>query len=171
MIPDNKRPPLSYREYRALRQLFGIVEMWNKQGSELKKRLNLIPGGWRDARLLMAVSERLLRKVLETIPTKKLAMIQKELNSTTCEIVVKNTILPDKKEAFTYVEEETLERVTDLAMQFDCLFCEKRGRDARSCQLRKDIERLYMWDFPKVKDGHYCHFAECVIGDFKDETI
>lgn len=167
MIPDNERPPLSYREYRALRQLFGIVDIWDSQGSELKKRLKLIPGGWRDARMLMAVSERLLRKVCETIPIKKLAMIQKELNSTTCEIVVKNTISPTKKEAFTYVEEETLERVTSLAMEMNCMFCEKCGKDARNCQLRKDIERLYMWDFPKVKDGQHCHFAEGVVEDFK----
>lgn len=167
MIPDNERPPLSYREYRALRQLFGIVDSWDEQGSELKKRLKLIPGGWRDARMLMAVSERLLRKVCETIPMKKLAMIQKELNSTTCEIVVKNTISPDKQEAFTYVEEETLERVTSLAMEINCLFCKKCGKDARNCQLRKDIERLYMWDFPKVKDGQHCHFAAGVVEDFK----
>lgn len=167
MIPDNERPPLSYREYRALRQLFGIVDIWDEQGSELKKRLKLIPGGWRDARLIMAVSKRLLTKVCETIPQKKLAMIRKELDSTTCEITVKNTISPTKKEAFTYVEEETLERVTSLAMEMNCMFCEKCGKDARNCQLRKDVERLYMWDFPKVKDGQHCHFAEGVVEDFK----
>lgn len=171
MIPDNERPPLSYREYRALRQLFGIVDAWDTQGSELKKRLKLIKGGWRDARLLMAVSERLLRKVCETIPMKKLAMIQKELNSTTCEITVRNTISPTHHEAFTYVEEEALERITDRAMEMECLFCAKCGKDARNCQLRKDIERLYMWDFPKIKDGQPCHFSEGSVEDFKDEKV
>lgn len=117
--------------------------------------------------MLMAVSENLLRKVCETIPAKKLAMIQKELHSTTCEITVKNTIVPTKKEAFTYVEEEALERITDRAMQMDCLFCEKCGKEARDCQLRKDVERLYMWDFPKIKDGAHCHFAEGTVEDFK----
>lgn len=167
MIPDNERPALSYREYRALRQLFGIVDAWDREGSELKKRLKLVKGGWRDARLIMVVSEKLLRNVCETIPMKKLKMIQKELNSTSCEIVVKNTISPTKKETFTYVEEEALERITDKAMEMECLFCEKCGRDARACQLRKDVERLYMWDFPKIKDGEHCHFAEGTVEDFK----
>ena len=67
MIPDNERPPLSYREYRALRQLFGMVYAWDRDGSELQKRLKLIKGGWRDARLLMTVSEKLLKKLDQAI--------------------------------------------------------------------------------------------------------
>ena len=166
-MPDNEHPALSYREYRALRQLFGVVDAWDREGSELEKRLKLIKGGWRDARLLMMLSEKLLRGILGTIPQKKLRMIQKELESTTCEITVRNTVAPLKKEAFTYVEEEALERITDRAMQMECLLCDKCGKDARNCQLRKDIERLYMWDFPKIKDNQPCHFAEATIGDFK----
>lgn len=43
MMPDKDRPPLSYREYRALRQLFGIVDIWDEQGGELKKGSNSFP--------------------------------------------------------------------------------------------------------------------------------
>ena len=142
MIPDNERPPLSYREYSALRQLFGMVVGWDEKGSELRQRLKLVPHGWRDARMLAAVSSRLLDGLLGTIPVKKLVMIRKELDNTWCEVTVRNSIAPVKKEMFTYVEQETLERVTDRAMELECMFCEKRGKDARKCQLRQDIEEL-----------------------------
>lgn len=170
MIPPDTRPPLSRSEYRALRQLFGVVDAWDEEGSLLKKRLDLIPGGWRDAKMLMSVSGKLLRKILETVPREKLLMIKKELNSTTCEVSVRNTVAPVEKEAFTYVEEKAMERVTAKAMESECLFCEKRGREAKRCQLRKDIERLYMWDFPKIQNDAPCHFAQGRVEDFKNDT-
>lgn len=171
MIPDENREPLSAREYRALRQLFGIVDMWDSQGSELRRRLKLIPNGWRDARLIMSLSVKLLTKLCETIPRERLKLIQKELDNTTCEITVRNTITKDERKAYTYVEEEALERITDKAMEVDCLLCDKRGKEARDCQLRKDIERLYMWGFPKIQKDQNCHFAMCSVEDYKDETI
>lgn len=154
------RPPLSHREYKALRQLFGMVALWDSESGELKKRLAGIPGGWRDARMIASVSDKLLRKILDTVPLKKLAMIRKELRSTVCEVVVKKDVTGVTKEAFTYVEQEALERITSKAMEMSCLFCEKCGKEARDCQLRKDVERLYMWDFPKIHDGAPCPFAE-----------
>ena len=171
MIPDEERPPLSHREYRALQQLFGILYLWNEQGSELKKRLALIPGGWRDARMIATVSDNLLRKLMKTIPFKKLGAIKKELESMTCEVKVRNTVANTEPTPYTYVDQHALERVTLAAME-GCYLCDKCGKDARKCQLRQDIEALYMWDFPKIRDGQQCHFSlDRALGGLKDVEI
>ena len=172
-MENEERPALSQREYNALKQLFGMLYFWNSQAPELKKRLDTIPGGWRDARMISTVADNLLRKLFRTIPFRKLGMIKKELDNTTCEIKVKyNVGSTPSGEAYTYVPQRPLERVTLKAMEMECFLCSKTGRECMKCQLRKDIEDLYMWDFPKVKDGEQCHFSlDRQIGRFKHEAV
>jgi len=171
-MESNEKYALSYREYFALRQLFGISHIWDKSGHEIEKRLKKIPNGWRDAKLIMTLADRLLDKVLLTIPREKLDQIKMELNHTFLEVTVKNCISGTPKgHTYTYVETETLERVTDKAMEISCAFCQNRGKEVRDCQLRKDIERLYNWNFPMVgKDGE-CHFLERFTEDFDHAEI
>ena len=70
MIPNKDRVPLSGREYYALRELFGMVSSFNVCAGDLEKRVKSIPDAWRDYRLLMVLSEKLMQKVLDTIPQK-----------------------------------------------------------------------------------------------------
>lgn len=84
----------SEREYYATRELFGIVSTFNKNAEQLERRVREIPGGWRDLKLIMAVSEKLMKGILRTIPKKKLAVIQKELTNTEVLVNVRNAIAP-----------------------------------------------------------------------------
>jgi hypothetical protein len=159
-MSENNRTPLGAREYYALRNLFGMVSSFEVTAKDLEKRVKSIPGGWRDMRLLTVLSEKLMKNVVETIPTKKLQLIRKELEHTVVHIDVKNNVLPKKESAdnrFTYVPEGTIDRLVDIAVQTECLFCEKKGKDAKHCQLRKDIEMTYMYDIPS--DHVACPFA------------
>ena len=171
-MSDEERYPISYREYIALRQLFGIAHLWNLKGHDLEKRLKKIPNGWRDARMIQTIAENLLVKMLGTVPLAKLAQIKKELDNTFLEVTVKNCVTGEPHgNSYTYVETKTLERVTDKAMEIECVFCPKKGKEVRDCQLRKDIERLYNWDFPQVgKDGE-CHFMERFTEDFSNAQV
>ena len=45
---------------------------------------------------------------------------------------------------------------------YECFCCEKAGKDARRCQLRRDIEATYHYDYPD--DGKECPFAGMTIG-------
>ena len=171
-MESNERYALSYREYFALRQLFGISHIWDKSGHEIEKRLKKIPNGWRDAKLIMSLADKLLDRILATIPEAKLRQIRLELQNTFLEVTVKNTITGKPEgSVYSYVETKTLERVTDKAMEINCAFCQKKGKEVRDCQLRKDIERLYHWDFPQIgKDGE-CHFIERFTEDFNDAEV
>lgn len=171
-MSDGERYPISYREYVALRQLFGITHIWDEKGHDLEKRLRQIPNGWRDARMIHMVSEKLLIKLLGTVPEKKLEQLKKELNNTYLEVTVKNLVTGEPHgSSYTYVETKTLERVTDKAMEINCAFCQKKGKEVRDCQLRKNIERMYNWDFPQVGKDEECHFLERFTEDFDDAQI
>ena len=161
MIKEENRTPLGAREYYALRNLFGMVSSFEITSKDLEKRVRSIPNGWRDMRLLTTLSEKLMTNIVSTIPTKKLQMIRKELEHTVVHIDVKNNVLPAKKETadsrFTYVPEGVIDRLVDRVVQSECLFCDKVGKDAKHCQLRKDIEMTYMYDIPA--DRVACPFA------------
>lgn len=157
VIPDNERTPLSGREYYALRELFGMVSSFNNCAGDLEKRVKTIPGGWRDFRLLMTLSEKLMGKLLGTVPQKKLAMIRRELSHTTCEIKVTMDVSGRRAEGFSYVPDDALVNTVERVMNWECLFCEKRGADVKRCPVRKDLDALYPWDFPLK--GETCPLA------------
>lgn len=161
----------SEREYYATRELFGIVSTFNKNEEQLERRVREIPGGWRDLKLIMAVSEKLMKGILRTIPKKKLAVIQKELTNTEVLVNVRNAIAPHARtdtDGFTYVSQRALERITQRVVDFECFCCQKQGAEAKHCQLRRDIESTYMFDYtcPSKKE---CPFAGMMFGGTYDE--
>lgn len=167
MQPVPERFPLSGREYYALRELFGIVSTFNNCADSLNKRVRSIPGGaYRDYRMIQTVSEKLLTEILKTIPYNKLLQISKELRCTHVTVEVRPEIgrrlKHDGENMLTYVPQRALERITEHAIDIECRFCEKSGKDAKHCQLRRDIEATYHYDYPD--DGKECPFAGLAIG-------
>lgn len=162
----------SQREYYATRELFGIVSTFNKCAGELERRVREIPGGWRDLRLITTLSEKLLSNILKTVPLKKLAVIKKELNSTEVIVSVRNDVARPTQadtDGFTYVSQRALERITQRVVDFECFCCDKKGADAKHCQLRKDIEATYIFDYPCPAKKE-CPFAGMTFGGLDDEA-
>ena len=161
---------LSGREYYALRELFGIVSSFNKCAGVLNERVRSIPGAYRDYRMIQTVAEKLMQKILTTVPQKKLVQISKELECTQVAVEVKREISPSRNDEsmITYVPQRALERITEKVVGYECLGCEKAGKDARRCQLRKDIEATYHYEYPT--GGQECPFAGMTIGGSYEET-
>ena len=156
----------SEREYYATRELFGIVSTFNKCSGELERRVREIPGGWRDFRLIQTLSEKLLIGILRTVPQKKLAAIKRELDNTEVLVNVRRDVSPPSREetdGFTYVSQRALERITQRVVDFECLFCQKKGVDAKRCLLRRDIEATYNFEYDcPAKQG--CPFQGATFG-------
>lgn len=105
--PVLDRFPLSGREYYALRELFGVVSTFNNCAGELDKRVRSIPGAYRDYRMIQSVAEKLVRKLLTTVPKNKLVQISKELKYTRIVVEVKPEITPSRDDGnlLTYVSQ------------------------------------------------------------------
>ena len=169
----SKIPELYFteREYYALREVFGLVSTFDRCAGQLEKRLKLIPGAWRDYRMIQTVALKLIQMLLYTIPEKKKKQISAELHNTITEVTVKKpSITADMKSYYddnlTYVSQLALERITRRCVEFDCIFCEKAGKEAKRCQLRQDIESTYHFElFTDFQKNRVCPFAGAYIYD------
>lgn len=159
--------PLTKKEYYTLRELFGIINSFEKCAQDLKARCQSIDGGWRDLRLIQSKSESLLHKLLMTVPREKLISIQKELPYITCEVkCVKDYTGKAKSEGYSYVPDAELSRVVARLIGERCLLCDKSGKEHKRCNLYKDICALYPWEMPPRADR--CPFAGMSAGIEED---
>lgn len=138
----------------------GGVSTFNNCAGELDKRVRSIPGAYRDYRMIQSVAEKLVRKLLTTVPKNKLVQISKELKYTRIVVEVKPEITPSRDDGnlLTYVPQRALERIMEKVVGYECFCCEKAGKDARRCQLRRDIEATYHYDYPD--DGKNARLPE-----------
>lgn len=163
---EDGRYPLSMREYEALRTIFGCVNALDDDHETLKARCKLFKGGWRDLRMLAAVSKRLMEKLLCTVPRKKLLTIQRELQHTICEVKIKPIAAPHR-ENMVCVSEDAMIRVCNRAMQDNCYLCDKTHKEAkRSCELYRDVQACFPYDFNESTD---CPFAG--MSGLRTETV
>ena len=147
------RIPLTNREYYALREVFGIVNAFDKCSRDLKNRCQQIPGGWRDLRLICTKAEKLMGDLLHTVPYEKLRTMKAELGQITCEVkCVKDYTGRLKNEGFSYVPDEALSRVVARLIGYECLICEKSAKQGKRCPIFKDISDLYPWPMPPRGD-------------------
>ena len=86
---DIERIPLSNREYHALRGVFGMVNNFSVLAPAIEKRCKSTGDGWRMLRQIQGLSEKLMAKLLLTVPVNKLKLMQKDLQYTVCEIKLK----------------------------------------------------------------------------------
>lgn len=143
---------LTPSEYYALQDYFGVVSILSTHLKHLEKRAKSIPGVWRDLRMMQTVSDRVLKKILPTIPAKKLALIHKNLKHTKISVKVDWDVTGKKDPTFVYVPEDELYRMVARVVNYECLFCEKSRADMRRCEIRKDFEALYPYDVTGDKD-------------------
>ncbi len=148
---QTERTNLSGKEYYALRALMGIVSTFETELPPMEKRLRSVKMGWCHAKLIVGLADRLLDKVLATIPPKKLAQIRQELGHSRVEISVTPDYTGAHKTMFTYVPNDALEWLEDQVIDLNCLMCDKTDKESRRCPVRRNIEALYMYDFPERK--------------------
>lgn len=157
MKTDEKEIPrwhMTYEEYLAYQELCALVGTIGNLCLKLKKRLQAIPGGWRDARLLDVKSANLIAQLCDTIPAEKLLAIRREIDHTQVYIRTRPDYTAKSNDDVTYVNEEALDRLVQHVMNFHCHMCDKNRADAKRCQVRKDIEAMYHFGLPVSKtDG------------------
>lgn len=147
---EEGRYPLSHREYQAIRALFGSQNSLINAQKDLENRIRVIPDGWRDFRLVYSVLEKLLTKLLRTVPSQKLLSMKRELKDTYCEVKVKGAAGQTLEgDLLRVVPQQDLETVVNAAMDFRCFACDRC--DYKKCRLYQAINNLYHYDFPKSK--------------------
>lgn len=154
---EDGRLALSFSEYEGLRTIIGAMNALTLYHQRLEKRCRSYRNGWRDLRCLTKLSEKVLLNVLETVPTKRLLALKRELENCYCETKVRGAAT-NGKDDFMLVERKNLLKVCEFAVSVNCVGCDKTHKQAKhDCALYKSIQELFNYDF----DQHdSCPFSD-----------
>lgn len=151
--PDQDgRYPVTAREMEALRQIYGTSNRWREYHKYLEKRLRMIPNGWRDMKCIIAMCDRLIDKIMPTVPNDKLRIMQTELRHTEVYTrVVGPGIKPEEK--YKYLPEKALVKLIACGMETRCFYCMKSQKEARhDCRMYKAIMACYPNEFNESEE-------------------
>ncbi|MCR4622085.1 MAG: hypothetical protein K5663_08395 [Clostridiales bacterium] len=147
LIAHNK--PLSRREYEAFRLIMATCIATSYLVGDLKDRLKeSVPNGWRDARMVETVIKSLMDKLLLTIPRQKLEIIRREMEHYFLYIRVEGAAKYHNDDSdYAVIPRNTLKELSAYAGRY-CDLCDKKGKDARKCKLRKLFHECLQWNAP-----------------------
>ena len=154
---NDGRYRLSNAEWCTLKTIFGAYNVLLNDKHVLEERLRTIPKAWCDYNCIVALIGILLDKLLDTVPTKKLYSIKKELENTTFTAKMKNAVSVGSDlvvcDAKAYVD------LINMAVANQCFLCTKDEKQAKRCRLYKDIQEVLPFEIPETEDGK-CIMAE-----------
>ena len=157
-----ERIPLTGREYYALRALFGVISGFASSLGYLEKRAKGVKNLWRDLRLVQAVAEKSLDRVLLTVPADKLMHIHKDLKNIKISIDVQRETptLPQKKEdTYCYVPEQSIDLLIQSTLEWQCFSCEKSKRECKRCDIKKALDKIVPYEVPENKVTDACKYS------------
>ena len=152
--------PLSNKEYAAFQQLAGFADALIDAESRLETRAKLVPGLWRDLRLLRVKGEKLCQEIFKTFPRNKREMIRHDWERMFAQITIKPGLnLPEQKlTGYATVPLQALEWLIQTVIDWECLTCMMESKEQKKCGLRAKLEQLYVFDLPDVQKG-VCPFC------------
>ncbi len=131
------RTDMNAKELHGVEFLAALSGQMDKHCMILKPRLQAIPNGWRQYRLIESTLHKLLGDVYQTMTVKSLQRMKNMMQYGE----VKISIAPIERHALGYVtvHEKDLALVVTKAMQGECAMCIKDGDDVKKCPLRKAL--------------------------------
>lgn len=160
--------PLSNKEYGSLKMVMASLDSLAQEVPRLEKRARLAGNGtWRDLKMLQSVTLRIYQNMMKTVPMKKRALIKEEINRSYVSINVKVPAgLPSQeKDQYAVVPIDALEWLTDRVLKWECLMCDKEGREQKKCPFRENLEKMYPFDLPDIRKG------ECPFKTIEEFTV
>lgn len=103
----------------------------------MEKRVRLIPGGWRNLRMITSVLKNLLVDIKHTFPPEKRAQIQRTAQRMRHKLVIGPQVFTDDRE---YVISDQDMGVLTLAASRQCQLCMGTPAECKQCELGKTLD-------------------------------
>jgi hypothetical protein len=126
--------PFNGREMQAIEYLMAMDAKFANAGDAMRVRLNHLPYGWRDWRLMVSLCRKLLRQVYDTLPDKSLRYMNKLREGG--EVLIRFTPA-SRSPGWVLVLENDLRDILNAAMAAECSVCMKQGKAIDRCVLRR----------------------------------
>ena len=157
--------PVSGKEYLAIQHLFADASALVELTPIIRKRAQLVPGLWRDLCMLKTKSQKVLEQIIDTVPMKKRQHMLKDIKNTNIYIRVEAPgIKTVKDKSFSYLPTDALNALLNHLLQQECAWCDKTGKEGRSCPYRKMIEDALPHTVGREEDGEHCKYSDIVLG-------
>ena len=158
------RVPLRGTEYAALQALFAAVSHYQELFPVLEKRAKLMPGLWRDMKLVEAKTQHILQGILNTVPENKLRHILADCRNIKLYVKIEPPgAAPTVTVGYSYTPTRTLNELLCYVCEHECLMCGKTPTEARHCEIRRIIEDALPHEI-KAKDGEHCRWSDFTLG-------
>lgn len=166
VLPDEQRVPLTNTEFMLVERL-GLANYQLEKccTKEMESRLRAIPNAWRDWRLLVAVTNRLMDGIMDSIPTKQLKRIAHIFEHG--EVIVRERTFVRTPQLITMPLDD-LAFITETAIKTQCRHCLRSGKEVRRCKLYKALIGAAP---PENLPRYGCGYQEIAQGLIEDEDI
>lgn len=134
---DDKRP-MNGKEMAVVEYLAALDSQLCKS-DVLRERLKAIPNGWRQMRLIVTATDKLLRQLYDTMTRKNLLHI-----SSICdygEVLIRFRPAAQTTER-KLVNESDLRVLLRVCISQECSICLREGKDAKRCALREAMMNI-----------------------------
>ena len=155
------------REIHVIEFLAGLDAQLASAQTVLEARIRKIPNGWRDFRLALTKTEKLLDALYKTLPTKTLMHMQRICQYGEVIIRPKPAIkMPDDVQI---LPKDDVKQLINIALAAECAVCLKDARQQKKCKLRGALQTIAQ---PQVlKNDGLCPYTHVAAGNEYGEYI
>lgn len=159
------KPPImeaNAREIHVIEFLAGL-DCQIQSGQEiLRERLKLIPNGWRDFRLAVTATQRVLDAVYDTLPVKTLKHMDRLCRYG--QIVIRpKPAVPLADDDVQIVPTDDLRMLINATISAECAVCLKDARGQKKCKLRRALSNIAPTEALRA-DG-LCNYTDVAAGN------
>lgn len=149
------------RELHVIEYIAGLDAQLAQADHILKDRLQSIPNGWRNYRLAATMTDKTLRGLYKTLPTKTLLHIDRLCDYG--QIIIRPKPLIKMPDDVQIIGSDELKTIINHAIENTCAICVKDHKEQKKCPLRKSL--MHVAPTGAVhKDGH-CAYMDVVAGN------
>ena len=159
-VDDDGRLPIGNKEYHSFQMIAGFADSLLQETNRLERRAKLAGNGtWRDLKMMCSKSKKVAQALFDTMPRKKQKIIHAEMERMTAGVYVAPPSNLPRSEPTDYktVPTKSLEWLVDQILQWECLCCQKEGKEQKKCEFREKLDSLYLFDIPDIRKGE-CPF-------------
>ena len=128
---------LRAEEMDDLFALHASLDQFARARADMEKRLKLIPNGKRDMAMIMAVLDKLIDKIMKTIPPEKHSTLKRNMRRMCYQIYLAHPAVRHPEEII--LSGPDLEVLTRYSHGYACLGCDK---DCNKCELGKALDHV-----------------------------
>ena len=134
-MSDNTTLRLRAEEVDDLFALHACLDQFDRARADMEKRPNLIPNGKRDMAMITAVLDKLIDKIMDTIPPEKRDSLKRNMRRMCYQIYLAHPAVRHPEEII--LTGPDLEVLTRYSHSYACLGCDK---DCNKCELGKALD-------------------------------